>query len=87
MVLLLATLPLALAGASNNVLAGQDWYTPEPTKSEPYTKPISTTTAEIIDNESMEMKEEETPEDKTQKGPRCDSHDHHVLGRFLKKVF
>lgn len=71
MVLLLATLPLALAGASNNVLAGQDWYTPEPTKSEPYTKPISTTTAEIIDNESMEMKEEEeTPEENSEAATR-----------------
>jgi len=70
MVLLLATLPLALAGASNNVLAGQDWYTPEPMKSEPYTKPISTTTAEIIDNESMEMKEEETPEENSEAATR-----------------
>ena len=23
---------------------------------------------------------------KTQKGPRCDSHDHHVLGRFLTSL-
>ena len=30
-----------------------------------------------------ELVQDGDEENKTQKGPRCDSHDHHVLGRFL----